>query len=41
MMSPAMYEKLYGKNILKDKGASDDYEVNPEKEVVIVTVNKA
>jgi MoCo/4Fe-4S cofactor protein with predicted Tat translocation signal len=38
MMSPAMYEKLYGKNILKDKGASDDYEVHPEKPVVKITV---
>ncbi len=39
MMGTEMYEALYNKNVIKDKGASDAYEVHPEKPVVKVTVN--
>jgi MoCo/4Fe-4S cofactor protein with predicted Tat translocation signal len=39
MMGPAMYKELYGKDVLTDKGASDAYEVHPEKPVVKVTAN--
>jgi Fe-S-cluster-containing dehydrogenase component len=33
-----MYKELYGKDVIKDKGDSDAYEVHPEKPVVKVTV---
>jgi len=39
MMGPAMYKELYGKDVLADKGASDAYEVHPEKPVVKITAN--
>jgi len=39
LMGTAMYQKLYNKDVLKDKGASDAYEVHPEKSVVKITVN--
>ncbi|MEI9955648.1 MAG: hypothetical protein WDM90_04905 [Ferruginibacter sp.] len=38
MMSPAMYNTLYKKDVLTDKGASDAYEVHPEKPVLKVTL---
>ncbi len=39
MMGPAMYKAMFGKDVLKDKGDSDAYEVNPEKPVVKITAN--
>ncbi len=39
MMGPVMYKELYGKDVLADKGASDAYEVHPEKPVVKITAN--
>ncbi|MBP6430475.1 MAG: TAT-variant-translocated molybdopterin oxidoreductase [Ferruginibacter sp.] len=39
MMGTVMYKELYGKDVLKDKGASDSYEVNPEKPVIKITAN--
>jgi MoCo/4Fe-4S cofactor protein with predicted Tat translocation signal len=39
MMGPAMYKEMFGKDVLKDKGDSDAYEVNPDKPVVKVTAN--
>ncbi|MGG9962162.1 TAT-variant-translocated molybdopterin oxidoreductase [Ferruginibacter sp. SUN106] len=39
MMGTEMYKALYKKDVLADKGASDAYEVHPEKPVVKVTVN--
>jgi MoCo/4Fe-4S cofactor protein with predicted Tat translocation signal len=39
MMGTAMYKEMFGKDVLKDKGASDAYEVNPEKPVIKVTAN--
>ncbi len=38
MMGPEMYKELYGDDVLTNKGASDAYEVHPEKPVVKVTV---
>jgi MoCo/4Fe-4S cofactor protein with predicted Tat translocation signal len=38
MMGPDMYKELYGEDVLADKGASDAYEVHPEKPVVKITV---
>jgi len=38
MMGTEMYKALYGKDVTIDKGASDDYEVHPEKQVVKITV---
>lgn len=40
MMGTEMYKELYGKDVVEDKGASDAYEVHPEKPVVKVTVGK-
>jgi len=37
MMGTDMYKTMYGKDVIKDKGASDAYEVHPEKPVVRVT----
>ena len=39
MMGTEMYKTMYGKDVLKDKGASDAYEVHPEKPVVKITAN--
>lgn len=39
MMGTEMYKALYNKDVLADKGASDAYEVHPEKPVVKVTAN--
>jgi MoCo/4Fe-4S cofactor protein with predicted Tat translocation signal len=39
MMGTEMYKAMYGKDVLKDKGASDAYEVHPEKQVVKITAN--
>ena len=39
MMGTEMYKIMYGKDVLKDKGASDAYEVHPEKPVVKITAN--
>jgi Fe-S-cluster-containing dehydrogenase component/anaerobic selenocysteine-containing dehydrogenase len=39
MMGTEMYKALYGKDVITDKGASDDYEVHPEKQVIKITVN--
>jgi MoCo/4Fe-4S cofactor protein with predicted Tat translocation signal len=39
MMGTAMYKEMFGKDVLHDKGASDAYEVNPEKPVIKVTAN--
>lgn len=39
MMGTEMYKIMYGKDVLKDKGASDAYEVHPEKSVVKITAN--
>jgi MoCo/4Fe-4S cofactor protein with predicted Tat translocation signal len=39
MMGTEMYYALYNKDVVKDKGASDAYEVHPEKPVVKITVN--
>ena len=38
MMGTEMYKELYGKDVVEDKGASDAYEVHPEKPVVKITV---
>jgi MoCo/4Fe-4S cofactor protein with predicted Tat translocation signal len=40
MMGPDMYKELFGKDVLTDKGASDAYEVQPEKPVVKITAGK-
>ena len=39
MMGTEMYKALYNKDVLADKGASDAYEVHPEKPVVKITAN--
>ncbi|MBS1509207.1 MAG: TAT-variant-translocated molybdopterin oxidoreductase [Bacteroidetes bacterium] len=39
IMGPEMYKQYFKKDVLTDKGASDDYEVHPEKPVVKITVN--
>lgn len=40
MMGTEMYKEIFHKDIVGDKGASDAYEVHPEKPVVKVTVGK-
>lgn len=40
LMGTAMYKELYNKDILKEKGDSDAYEVHPEKPIVKITVGK-
>lgn len=40
MMGTEMYKEMFGKDVIEDKGASDAYEVNPEKPVVKVTAGK-
>jgi MoCo/4Fe-4S cofactor protein with predicted Tat translocation signal len=37
MMGTEMFQALYNKDVVKDKGASDAYEVHPEKPVVKIT----
>ncbi len=39
MMGTEMYKTLYNKDVILDKGASDAYEVHPEKPVVRIKVN--
>jgi MoCo/4Fe-4S cofactor protein with predicted Tat translocation signal len=38
IMAPAMYKAMFSKDVMKEKGDADAYEVEPEKPVVKITV---